>query len=78
MKLLQSLINEIDIDQLEFIERKLRDIALAVEAQFNVEFTVTSLYRIGDNGVPVCGLHCEDNMQLMFVEDNSSKGNSYG
>jgi len=25
----------------------------------------------------VCGLHCEDNMQLLFLEDNSAKGNRY-
>ena len=23
----------------------------------------------------VCGLHCEDNLQLMFAEDNIRKGN---
>ena len=26
----------------------------------------------------VCGLHCEDNLQLLFLEDNMSKGNRYG
>jgi len=25
----------------------------------------------------VCGLHCEDNMQLLSSKDNSSKGNSF-
>ena len=25
----------------------------------------------------VCGLHCEDNMQLLFARDNMSKGNRY-
>ncbi len=25
----------------------------------------------------VCGLHCEDNMQLLFKEDNCSKGNRH-
>ena len=28
-------------------------------------------------GRNVCGLHCEDNMQLLFAEDNWSKGNSH-
>ena len=28
-------------------------------------------------GKLVCGLHCEDNMQLLFAEDNISKGNKY-
>jgi len=28
-------------------------------------------------GANVCGLHCEDNMQWMFAEDNCSKGNKY-
>ena len=41
----------IDLGQLEFIEPKLRGMALDVEAHFDVEFTITSLYRINDNGV---------------------------
>lgn len=28
-------------------------------------------------GKTVCGLHCEDNMQLLFGMDNSSKGNRW-
>ena len=56
----------IDIGQLEFIDKRLRTIALAIEAQFSVEFTITSLYRIDDSGVhgqlPLRGidLRCSD------------------
>ena len=25
----------------------------------------------------VCGLHCEDNMQLLFAEDNVAKSNKF-
>lgn len=28
-------------------------------------------------GERVCGLHCEDNLQLMFAEDNMEKGNKH-
>ena len=28
-------------------------------------------------GNSVCGLHCEDNLQLLFDSDNCSKGNSF-
>jgi hypothetical protein len=42
---------KIDIVQLDFIDRILRSILLEVEAHFEVEFTVTSLYRDGDDGV---------------------------
>lgn len=42
---------KLDLAQLEFIEPKLRGMTLDVEATFDVEFTITSLYRIGDNGV---------------------------
>ena len=41
----------IDINQLEFIELKLRTIATWLEAQTGLEFTATSLCRIGDTGV---------------------------
>lgn len=42
---------KIDLSQLEFIDPFLRHIAMEVEEHFDVEFTVTSLYRIGDPGV---------------------------
>lgn len=57
---------KLDINQLEFIDRKLRDIAIVVEKHFDVEFEATSLYRIGDGGVhgvlPLRGLDlgCKD------------------
>lgn len=41
----------IDIGQLEFIDETLREILMFVEDYVGVEFTITSLYRIGDNGV---------------------------
>ncbi len=41
----------IDIGQLEFIDRKLRIIATETEEAFGCVFIVTSLYRIGDGGV---------------------------
>lgn len=57
---------KIDLSQLEFINPILREMALSVEGHFGVEFTVTSLYRIDDNGVhgqlPLRGidLSCHD------------------
>ena len=41
----------IDIAQLEFIDKKLRGILLFIEKQTGHEFTITSLYRIDDKGV---------------------------
>ena len=41
---------KIDLNQLEFIEPLLREIALEVENRFG-EKTLTSLFRIGDTGV---------------------------
>ncbi len=41
----------IDINQLEFIDKNLRTILTETEARTGIEFTITSLYRIGDNGV---------------------------
>jgi|Deesub1362B_J571_1020462.scaffolds.fasta_scaffold06751_2 hypothetical protein len=57
---------KIDIGQLEFINPLLRSIVKDVEHRFGFEFTVTSLYRIGDKGVhgqlPLRGidLRCRD------------------
>ena len=42
---------KIDIGQLEFIDKKLRHILTSVEDGTGFEFTITSLFRIGDNGV---------------------------
>jgi len=41
---------KIDLNQLEFINLLLRELALAIEERFG-EKTITSLYRIGDKGV---------------------------
>ncbi len=55
----------IDLAQLEFIDRTLRKMVLATEAEFG-DFTITSLYRIGDPGVhgqlPLRGIdiRCKD------------------
>lgn len=65
----------IDLGQLEFIDSKLREIALDVEKAFGVEFTVTSLYRMGGNGVhsqlPLRGLdlRCRNDHLGASVED---------
>ncbi|MBL4838402.1 MAG: hypothetical protein JKY34_12580 [Kordiimonadaceae bacterium] len=42
---------KIDIAQLAFIDPTLRDILLQAEKATGFEFTITSLYRIGDKGV---------------------------
>jgi len=42
---------KINIGQLEFIDKTLRHILVELEHQVGVEFIITSLYRIGDNGV---------------------------
>ena len=41
----------IDIKQLEFIDRNLRTILTETENDTGLEFTITSLYRMGDSGV---------------------------
>ena len=41
----------IDIIQLEFIDSRLRTILVDLEENTGFEFTVTSLYRIDDDGV---------------------------
>ena len=66
---------KIDLLQLDFVHWKLKEIALDVERHFNVEFTITSLYRDGDTGVhgtiPVRGLDlsCRDEKMGLAVED---------
>jgi hypothetical protein len=61
----------IDIANLEFIDAKLRQICLEVERHFRVEFTITSLYRIGDTGVhgalPLRGIDfgCNESVGLL-------------
>jgi len=42
---------KIDLMQLEFIDYNLRKMATEMESSTRVEFEVTSLFRIGDNGV---------------------------
>lgn len=42
---------QIDIGQLEFIDVMLRDILTSVEIETGWEFTLTSLYRMNDDGV---------------------------
>ncbi len=57
---------KIDLMQLEFIDILLRTIAIETEQHFGVEFTLTSLYRIDDDGVhgtlPLRGIdkRCKD------------------
>ena len=64
----------IDIKQLEFVDQQLRDMAIWVEEVTGFELTVTSLYRIGDDGVhgtlPVRGLdlRCRSNEIGLSVE----------
>jgi hypothetical protein len=41
----------LDISQLHFIDSRLRTMAIGVEMYFGVEFTATSLFRLGDSGV---------------------------
>lgn len=41
----------IDYQQLEFVDKKLRLIVKDLEREFRVEFEITSLFRIGDEGV---------------------------
>lgn len=42
---------EIDLGQLEFVDKQLRKMALWAEAETGLKFTVTSLFRIDDTGV---------------------------
>ena len=64
---------KIDLMQLEFIDLKLRKMALEVESRFG-EKVITSLYRIGDTGVhgtmPLSGmdLRCTSQIHGQEVE----------
>lgn len=66
---------KIDFSQLEFIDQKLRDILAFVEDISSQEQTITSLYRIGDNGVhgtlPLRGadLRCRDKEKGEVLEE---------
>lgn len=66
---------KIDINQLEFVDQKLRQITAQVEDELSVEFTITSIYRIGDKGVhgtlPVRGIdwRCRNDSFGEFVEN---------
>ena len=42
---------KLDVGQLEFIHKTLRRILTEIEFKTGYEFTLTSLYRMGDNGV---------------------------
>lgn len=67
---------KVDLDQLEFVDRLLRTILTETEAELEVEFTVTSIYRIGDGGVhgtlPVRGIdwRCHDLNMGKLVEQH--------
>lgn len=64
----------IDVYQLEFIHRALRDVLKDIENEFGSQ-TITSLYRIGDDGVhgqlPLRGtdLRCRDKEHGKMVVD---------
>ena len=66
---------KIDIGQLEFIDQTLRNILAWVEKETGAEFTITSLYRIGDKGVhgtlPVRG--CDLRMRNQMVGEKLEK-----
>ena len=65
----------IDIAQLEFIDLTLRKILTEIERVTGIEFTVTSLYRIDDDGVhgtlPLRGtdLRCRSKAVGEFLRD---------
>ena len=66
---------KLDTGQLEFIEPKLREMVLDVEESFGVEFTITSLFRINDNGthgtllLRAVDLRCRQDTLGFGVED---------
>ena len=63
---------KIDIGQLEFIDVNLRRIVDDLEEQTGLEFTITSIYRIGDPGVhgslPVRGVDLRMRHQIIGQE----------
>ena len=65
----------VDLNQLMFIDKKVRAIAKDIQAYFRIEFEVTSIHRIGDKGVhgtlPCRGLDlgCKDPGVGKAVED---------
>lgn len=65
----------IDIKQLEFIHPILREILIWMEEYFSTIFTVTSLYRVGDNGVHgtlplrATDLRCTSDELGSYIED---------
>jgi len=65
----------IDIIQLEFIHRTLRTILVELEEETGIEFTTTSLFRMGDSGVhgqlPLRGtdLRCRSMLLGQVIED---------
>ena len=74
---------KIDISQLDFIHANLRIMCLYLEDEIGVEFTITSLYRIGDPGVhgqlPLRGidLRMHDREVGEAVEDLINKNFKY-
>ena len=65
----------IDIKNLEFIDLALRKILLTVESDLGIDLTITSLFRIGDNGVhgtlPLRGIDCRmKNMKVGLAVEN--------
>lgn len=65
---------KLDIQQLEFVDPLLRQITQQIETELCVEFTITSIYRIGDKGVhgtlPVRGIdwQCRNDSFGEFIE----------
>lgn len=74
---------KIDIAQLEFIDSRLRKIVTDIEATTGFEFTITSLYRIGDDGVhgtlPLRGmdLRCRDKVIGEMIENEINSRYKY-
>lgn len=73
----------VDLSQLEFIDKDLRNIIIETEKELGVEFTATSLFRISDPGVhgqlPLRGidLRCRSAKFGEVVEDHINSKWSY-